>query len=194
MVKHWRHCTPLRKSTKATKLNGISIRICQWLHMCCCRSSHNRLPVKYCAILWRSRQRRESRCRIRKWSLVQQRKKRQRDMVPGWNALFPEMCKKSQIDQGLLHNLIYVSSIFLWCLNHKESIGGNHCCDSLRTSLARGTFNHSRKKRINCYCPTVPCSAVLTFGECLWHALHAKFVDPSLVYLSPELWKNLVLP
>lgn len=70
----------------------LNKNLSQWLHTCCCRSSHNRLPVKNLAILCgRSRQRRESRCR--KWSLVQQRKKRQRDMVPGRNALFPEVCK-----------------------------------------------------------------------------------------------------
>ena len=88
---------------------------------------------------------------------------------------------------GPLRALIHVSSVFLWLLNRKESVREGRCFVSLAASLARGIFNHSQKRTMKCYCLTAPGSAVLAFGECLWHALHAKLVDSFLVYSSPKL-------
>ena len=113
----------------------------------------------------------------------------------GWSKRFSQKCAKA-VNSWPAHNFASASCILLCLLNHRESKGGESLLHFVAKSLARGTFNHSRTRRMACYCLIlVPCPADIAFGECLWHSL--DLFGTSLTYSSPTLWyfpKSLVLP
>jgi hypothetical protein len=110
----------------------------------------------------------------------------------GWSKRFSQKCAKA-VNSWPAHNFASASCILLCLLNHRESKGGESLLHFVAKSLARGTFNHSRMRRMACYCLIlVPYPAVIAFGECLWHALLVKLFGSLfgtfLTYSSPTLW------
>ena len=75
----------------------------------------------------------------------------------------------------------YVIYLIMTSTTQGIKLWENHGCVLLGTELARGIFNYSQKRTLTWNCLTVPCSAVLAFGECLGHILFAKRFDIFLV-------------